>query len=503
MITAGVAFLLALAVALALTPVVRSLARRLGALDDPTRTERKIHGKAIPRLGGLAIAAAFYAPLVGLLLVDSEVGRRFSADSDKVLGLFVGGLAIVGLGVYDDIKGANAPKKLAVQFGVAALLYLLGFRISQISIPLGFTLDLGYLDLPVTLLWIAGVINAFNLIDGLDGLASGIAFFAAATTLVVAALNDNVVMTLFMATTAGAVLGFLFYNFNPASIFMGDTGSMFLGFVMAVTSVQTSTKSGATVAMLAPVLALGIPIMDTLLAMARRFLRGRPMFQADRGHIHHRLLMAGLSHRNAVLTLYVMSLLLGLAAIAVTVSRGPEVALVLVATVVAVAIFMRALGYLKLRSFGQQAGEARAERLRNHESRRIMEQVVAELKAANSLDDVWAALTPLGPCLHAAVLKLELTELQLGTGPEERSYGWRAEAPQNEPLYAARWQLSPGTERGQGFLEVAWSDGRTALGPNDETLIGTTADALARALVRLVARAALGRATPLYARRVQ
>ena len=435
MIAAAAAFILALVTALVLTPLVRRWAPRLGAVDDPGASNRKIHAHIIPRLGGVAIVVAFFAPLAGLLIVNSEVGRVFSEDQKKVLGLFLGGIIIAALGVYDDIRGANAPKKFAVQFAVGLLLYFLGFRIGMLSTPFGFAIDLGMLELPVTLLWIVGVINAFNLIDGLDGLASGIAFFAALTTLVVAVLNGNVLMILFMATALGAIIGFLFYNFNPASIFMGDTGSMFLGFVMSVTAVQTSTKGAATVAMLVPVLALGLPIMDTFLAMARRYARGRSMFQADREHLHHRLLRAGLSQRAAVLLMYGMSLLLAVAAIAVTLANGPQVALVLAATLIVVVLFVRRLGYL---DFGRKSREAAGhERTYNQDVRRAVRDMRKALRGAHGVEDAWRAVVDLGRALHVQRIGLELTGLDAAAGEEQRAFSWQASLAGEEPAFAA------------------------------------------------------------------
>ena len=175
---------------------------------------------------------------------------------------------------------------------MAGLLYKLGFRIDAIANPFGEPIALGWASLPFTMFWIVGVINALNLIDGLDGLAGGVALVAVITTFLVSLQRGHPLMMLFSAALAGAIVGFLFYNFNPASIFMGDTGSMFLGFVLAATAIQTNQKASTAVAVLIPAIALGLPIMDTLLAIGRRAVRGRPLFQADKEHIHHRLIAA-------------------------------------------------------------------------------------------------------------------------------------------------------------------------------------------------------------------
>src|SRR5690349_20866392 len=240
--TAITAFALSLTCSTLFSPLAIRLARRLGAIDHAL-SSRKIHKTPIPRLGGIAIVAAFFAPVIGLLLVDSGVGRLFYADGLRPFALLAGGAVIALLGIYDDLKGAGAKVKFAVQFAVAAFVYALGYRIDALANPFGAPIALGWLGLPFTMLWIAGVINAINLIDGLDGLAGGVAFVAVAMTFVFGLFQGAPLMMLFTAALAGAILGFLRYNFNPASIFMGDTGSMFLGFVLSTSAIQAHQKS--------------------------------------------------------------------------------------------------------------------------------------------------------------------------------------------------------------------------------------------------------------------
>ncbi len=345
MLTAPIAFAISSVSAAVLTPVVRAFAVRRGLLDR-AEVQRKIHRRPVPRLGGVAIVAAFYVPLLGLLLVQSSVGTLLRAEPLEVVGLFAGGLAIAALGFYDDLHGANAWKKLSVQLTVGALMYGLGFRIDVIAHPFGPAIDLGALGLPFTMLWFAGVMNAVNLIDGLDGLAGGVALIGLGSSYVLAALRGDSLMMLFSAALAGAVLGFLLYNFNPATIFMGDTGSMFLGFVLAAAAIQTHQKSDTAVGLLAPIVALGLPIGDTLLAMIRRAARGRPMFHADREHVHHLLLAKGWSQRRACMALYGVALLLGTAAVLLgRVTSGRSAALLLMPLVAGAALFLRWLGY--------------------------------------------------------------------------------------------------------------------------------------------------------------
>jgi UDP-GlcNAc:undecaprenyl-phosphate GlcNAc-1-phosphate transferase len=342
--TAGVAFVLACLVSALLTPFVRRFALKRHLFDDHV-SSRKVHGRPIPRLGGLAIAAGFYAPLLALLLEGSSVGDIFYADSQKAIAFLIGGVAILLLGLYDDLYGSGAIKKFIAQFTIAGALYFAGFRIEQISLPFIHALPLGPLSFVFTLLWIVGVINAMNLIDGLDGLAAGVGLFGVLTTFVLAAHRGDPIMMLFMAALGGSLIGFLIYNFNPASIFMGDTGAMFLGYVLGVGAIQTNQKSSTTVAILIPIVALGLPITDTLLAMLRRAINKRPLFSADRSHIHHKLLDLGLSQKQAVIILYGASIVLGGLALLLTVASSMQAALILLAMAIAGILAIRRLGY--------------------------------------------------------------------------------------------------------------------------------------------------------------
>ena len=472
--TATVAFLAAVLTASLLTPLVRAAALRLGFLDHAL-TSRKAHGRPIPRLGGLAIVVGFYAPLTALFFVNSEVGHRFWEHPDKAFGLFAGGLVIAALGVWDDLRGTGARKKFLVQFAVAGAMYGLGFRIDLISNPWGEALQLGWLGLPFTMLWIAGVINAMNLIDGLDGLAGGVALIAIGTTFAMSALRGEPLMILFTAALAGAVLGFLFYNFNPASIFMGDTGSMFLGFVLATTTIQTSQKATTAVAIVVPIIALGIPIADTLLAMARRAARGAPLFSADRGHIHHRLVDLGLSHRQAVLVLYGASILLGGSALALSYASSSQTTVVLLA--------ISAVGYLALRKLGYvsiaKAQQILADRKFNHELRSAVRRVGSSLRSAKDLPEVWAALRLAAEALSATAVALHLPEPPPGLGPLTAGFD-----PPPRGAFRARYGLFP--ERpGDTHLELGWTDGRVHVDRDTEIAIELVCDHVSAALDRI------------------
>ena len=268
-------FLLALLASLALTPLARRLALRTGVLDQAL-SSRKVHGRPIPRLGGVAMVASFYLAVGVLALADPGVRTLLAADGTRTAALLLGGLAIAGLGLHDDLHGATASTKLLVELALAGLLFAAGFRIDEVALPFLPPLALGWLALPVTVLWIAGVTNAVNLVDGLDGLAAGVALVAAAATGLLAFLGGNLLVVLLAAALAGAALGFLRSNYHPASIFMGDTGSLFLGFVLAALSLRTQHPSSTAVGLLGSALVLGLPIADTALAIGRRALRGAP-----------------------------------------------------------------------------------------------------------------------------------------------------------------------------------------------------------------------------------
>lgn len=313
------AFAIAFIISALLTPWVRRVAVVAGAIDESGADDphsRRVHAGRIPRMGGVAVAIAFFVPLVVLLLLDSSLAHQFFHDPRRIVGLGLGGAIVLALGVVDDIRGVRPRTKLVFQATAALVAWGFGYDIHAVALPLIGRVEFGAFSLVITIFWFVGVINALNLIDGLDGLAAGIAFFACITNLVVGTLNDSLLVILLSGALSGALLGFLIYNFNPASIFMGDSGSMFLGFVLAATSLLGSTiKSSTTVAILVPIVALGVPITDTVWTFARRLKQRRSIFVADRGHIHHRLLDLGLSQRRVVMLLYGFSVALTVAAV--------------------------------------------------------------------------------------------------------------------------------------------------------------------------------------------
>lgn len=328
----GVAFL----VALILTPVVKSLAVKMGAIDDPKRDEdpeRRMHSRPIPRMGGLAIFLGFLLSTLVFVPLNPSIQR-----------MLLGAVIIVVLGIFDDIYALRARFKLVVQIA-AALVVVLGkdgIAIEILSNPNIFSPDpyweLGWLSIPVTVLWIVGMTNAVNLIDGLDGLACGVSSISSLTLLVIALMLEEPTVAVLVAALAGGCLGFLPYNLNPAKIFMGDTGATFLGFVLAWISIQGLFKMYTLISFVVPFLLFGLPIFDTCFAFVRRIAHGQSPMHADRSHVHHRLIDMGFSQKQAVAVLYVITAILGLSAVVLTTSGAVKAMLLLFALFAAGAV---------------------------------------------------------------------------------------------------------------------------------------------------------------------
>jgi UDP-GlcNAc:undecaprenyl-phosphate GlcNAc-1-phosphate transferase len=329
-----VAFTVALAVAYFATPRVIDFAIKVGALDAPDA--RKVHTRPIPRMGGLAIYAAFVLAVLASMYVSREI-----------MGLLVGGTVILIVGIIDDLKPLPARVKLLGQIVAAAVLVMFDIRIEWLTNPFGDMLYVEYLSIPLTILWVVGLTNTVNLIDGLDGLAAGVSTIASVTILLVALQQNFWTVAVLTAALAGSALGFLQHNFNPAKIFMGDTGSMFLGYMLAAISILGAVKSAATIALIVPIVALGLPILDTAFAIIRRYMSGRPIFKPDKGHLHHRLLEMGLTQKQAVLLMYVISGCLGLSAIALTEVNKSFGAFIIVALLGIAFVGARKIGVLK------------------------------------------------------------------------------------------------------------------------------------------------------------
>jgi UDP-GlcNAc:undecaprenyl-phosphate GlcNAc-1-phosphate transferase len=355
-------FFVPILLSLALTPLVISYAKRIGAIDQPN--ERKVHTHPIPRLGGVVIYISFFCSLILAIAIDPSLSSLAGLSPRN--GIFlVGSLTLVLLlGIWDDLKQLSPGKKFVGQVVAASIVYFSGFEITSITHPMSTSdMNLGFFSYFLTVLWIVGVTNAFNLIDGLDGLASGVALIVSITIFSISLIKGDTATAVMAVLMAGSLIGFLRYNFGGARIFLGDSGSLFIGFTLAILSMQSSTKGGTAFSIIVPVLALGLPIMDTVLSMIRRFAKSvlpedarssgilgklTTMFHPDKGHIHHQLMSKGFSHRKVVLLLYVVSCFFGLAAFAITLSNNFGATLIIISIAIATVIGIRQLRYKEM-----------------------------------------------------------------------------------------------------------------------------------------------------------
>lgn len=335
MLKLALACVIAFLISLFGTPLVRKLAFAVGAVDVPN--ERKVHKGAMPRLGGLAMFAAF---LVGVLI--------FGDFSRPVLGLIIGGALIVAIGIVDDIRGVTPKQKLLVQLIAAIVFVYCGGYVKYITNPIaGNVIFLDYWGIPLTLLWLVGISNAINLIDGLDGLAGGVSAISAFTMAVVSFTTGYLTPSALALILVFAIMGFLKHNFSPASIFMGDSGSLFLGFTLGAMAIMGFSKGATIISLVIPILILGVPIFDTFFAIVRRKRDNKPIFQADKGHLHHRLLAMGLSHKQTVVIIYAITLFMGVCAIALTMLTSAQAVLILIIVSVILIFGANRLGVLK------------------------------------------------------------------------------------------------------------------------------------------------------------
>jgi len=431
-------FVLSLALAYLLTPLVARAARRWHVLDKPSA--RKLHARPIPRAGGVALALAFGLALA-LVIALHDVSRKPLAIDERSLALFAGGLLALLLGLCDDVRSLGARWKLMAQVGVALVSYAGGIHIGIVYLPGIGELALGGLSLPLTVFWFLLIMNALNLIDGLDGLASGITLFVALTLLIVWNSPNNLVVALALAALAGASLGFLGHNFHPATIFLGDSGSYFLGYNLAALSVLGSLKSETAVAILIPIIALGVPVIDALWSPVRRFILGHRIFMPDRDHIHHRLLQLGYTHRRAVLLLYGITILMGVVSLTLIHAQDDRAALVLVMVGSGVIFGIRWLGYLPFIHRERVVGwlGTVSDELGLRHSRRSFLQCQAMIASARSVEQLWAGIAS-----AAEFLKIDACELRLEpalAGPDAVLFRHRRDGVPGGALYPLRISL--------------------------------------------------------------
>lgn len=319
---------------LLLTPLVKKLAFLIGATDKPNY--RKVHQKIMPRLGGLAIFLSF---IIGILI--------YKPISATYLPIIIGSIIIILTGMLDDVKEISPKLKLLGQIAAAAVVVIMGnIQVEFINLPFGGKIEFGILSIPMTMLWIIGITNAINLIDGLDGLAAGVSTIALFSIAGMSYITGQIIVSIIALIVAVSTTGFLFYNFHPAKIFMGDTGALFLGYIISVLSLL-GYKNVTFISLIIPVIILGVPISDTFFAIIRRLANRQPLSAPDKSHLHHCLLRSGFTHKQTVLLIYAMSIILGLAAFIFYLATVWGAMLIIVALLITIEVIVEKIGLVR------------------------------------------------------------------------------------------------------------------------------------------------------------
>lgn len=477
-------FIIAALSALLGTPVIRRRAIAWGAVAVPDKG-RHIHAAPTPRLGGIAIYIAFVLTLCLVPLSGNLVSTIFSANLPRIVALLIPATLIFAFGIYDDFHGASAPTKIIFQTIAAGALFASGLRIENLSSPLG-----GYWRLPLllsfllTALWVILITNAFNLIDGIDGLAAGASIFALLSILIFSIAQGNPEISLLSIILLGAVLGFLRYNFNPATIFLGDSGSLFLGFMAAALSLAGSQKGSTIVAIAIPLVSFGLPLTEAGLSLIRRFLSGAPLLAGDRGHIHHRLLDRGLTQRQAAIILYGVCGLFSLFGLMLLNPQRNIGALVFFIIGVGLILGVQHLRYPEFAELGQQIRRSVHRRRRTMAANVHLRRFGADLGQVTSPDELIAALAALPINHEFEAIRVELADSEVfweaGTGMDSNR-NWHLSIPLRDEDGRAlgRIILERDLQRGLPLIEL-----------------GSLSENLAREVARAIERLGLNHSRP-------
>ena len=440
---------------LILTPLVRNYARRWGFVDQPDHG-RKVHDGPIPRVGGIAIVAAYLLSYLAVWIVGFHGGELIMQGGLAMAVKMAPAAGLIFLiGLWDDLRTIKPWQKFAGQVVAAVIVYFAGVHVQGFG---GFQMGAAW-SLPATVFWLVLCTNAVNLIDGVDGLATGVGLFATATTLMAAMLQNNIDLAWAVAPLLGCLLGFLRYNFNPATIFLGDSGSLLIGFLLGCYSIIWSQKSATILGMTAPLLALSIPLLDTALAVVRRFLRGQPLFTADRGHIHHRLLDRGFSPRRVALMVYGLCMVSAIFALGVMNASFQGVVIILFCGMAWMGI--QHLGYVEFGVAGHMFVEGAFRRaLNTNIALRIMEE---RLRSAITPDECWDVIEDSAKNFGFHTIEMALAG---------RMYSYRTGgAP--ERSWSVRIPLS-----GSEFVELT----REFEAPSEHNVVAPYADAVRRTI---------------------
>ncbi len=409
------------------TPIVIWAAHKLHIYD--ACGIRKIHRGTIPRIGGAAIFLSTMVLVTTFLFLDNNFGKTFGGIRGRVFSLLITGTFIFFVGLVDDVRGLRVRHKLLAQIAAAIIMCLAGVRIEPINILGMYTLDLGWFSFPVTILWIVAVTNAVNLIDGLDGLAAGISAIACGTIAVFSIASGQIVMAAIMLAILGSLSGFLIFNFNPARIFMGDCGSMFLGFMLAGASVICSAKSGTVVGLALAVLSLSVPIFDMAFTMLRRYLQDRRIMSPDRSHLHHLLLDLGLRQRHVVICMYIMTALAAGAGLFMMLSHGAAAILIFACAIILQILVFRLIGAVNLRKTLAGLRQKFASSYTRKQEVGCYEQVELHFQQAKTFDTWWHAVCFAADEMDFCRINLPLTNRDGSV----RNLVWQNEAANADP----------------------------------------------------------------------
>lgn len=460
----GATFLLGTCSSLLITPLVIRAAGSLKLYDAPDGV-RRLHPSPVPRLGGIAVYLATALVATGLLFVGSSTflsGALAPADTRMLTGMFIGASILFLVGMLDDIRGLSPSTKFIAQVAAALVAYYYGVRVDNVTLAYGAGVHVGILSAPLVLLWIVGVTNAYNFIDGLNGLAGGIAIVATASVIIVGAALGNVVVLVPAVALCGALIGFLHYNFPKARVFLGDSGSMSVGFLVAVLLLRAAEVRGPSVRAVVPVLAMFVPLLDVLLAVLRRWLRGVPLSGADARHIHHRLLALGLSPERTAIVLWCLAI--GMAAFGLLIAlTAPYVAtsiavLGLVGLSILVIYGTNLLSYNELVVAGEVLFTAPSRFRRVISDQILALDLTARIQNAHGVDEVSSLLSSTASSF--GFLRMELVREEVSSKDSER-----------EPLNAWAWKLEyplrPGFGGGSnpGYKLAIWCSAEHSVRP--------------------------------------
>lgn len=413
----------ALFLALCVTPLVIRLAYRLKAVNAPDA--RTIHSRPVPRIGGVAIFLCALVMVALVLFYDNAIGREFRSVRHEMVVFFISAGFIFCVGLYDDLRHMRATAKLIAQLAAAIALCLAGVQISSITVAHWLVIDLGWLSWPVTVLWIVGITNAVNLSDGLDGLAAGIAAIACGVIAVLAIYAGEVILAVMMLALLGSLTGFLYYNFNPAKVFMGDCGSMFVGFTIGAVSIMCAAKSEALVGLTLPLIALGVPIFDTFFSMVRRFLERRSIFSPDRSHFHHRLLEMGLHQRHVVIVIYAVTIAASGLGMFMILTRDLSTVVIFVSLLTLLFLLFRLAGSVRLRQSFDKLRHNYGLNAQRSQAFKSFEYLQLEFRNTQTFDQWWQSVCRAAGSMDFAEVALPVTNRD----GKQRTFQWQTDTP--------------------------------------------------------------------------